>query len=301
MALPVPDRRRGAVAVGAVLFLLGATVIACAGPVGADSVTAPQLQALAARAVDDPRALAQLRAVTDVDGQPVDIGPALAGAEGPALAARLRVMAGPPAAGGGAPAVAPGDARTEAGRVLDGRRFQPSRVPRPLKGVLTTMGRWLQPLVEPFGGLWDRVRGSLGTQLALAVLVFVATALISLRLVRRRGPGALDRSRPVGVAPTGLDPDRLEREAAAAEEAGDFGHAVRLRFVAGILRLDRAGAISYRSSMTTGQLARGLRSPTFAGLAGTFDEIAYGGRAAQASDVHAARSAWPAVLAEARR
>ena len=273
--------------------------ISAAGPAAAQSVSGSQLQALAERAGDDPRALAQLRAVREVDGKAVDLGRALSGAEGPALASRLRALAAGVARG--SDAVAPDEARADAERVLEGRRFQPSRVPRPFAGILTTLGRWLKPVADPLGRLWSRVADSIPAQIALVVLVFLVAAAISLRLVGRRSPRALARSRSIGVDAEGLDPDTLEREATAAEQVGDLDRAVRLRFVAGVLRLDRAGAISYRSSMTTGQLTSTLRSATFAELAAAFDEIAYGGRSAADTDVQTARSTWPRVLEEARR
>lgn len=274
--------------------------IAAAGPAAAQSVSRSQLQALAERAADDPRALAQLRAVRAVDGRPVDLGRALSGAEGPALASRLRALA----SGGGGPGsgvVASEEARADAERVLEGRRFQPSRVPRPFAGILRALGRWLKPVADPVGRLWSRIADSIPAQIALVVVVFLVAAVISLRLVGRRSPRALARARSIGVDAEGLDPDTLERDATSAERAGDLDRAVRLRFVAGILRLDRAGAISYRSSMTTGQLSSTLRSASFAELAAAFDEIAYGGRPAREPDVETARANWPRVLQEARR
>ena len=86
----MPDRRR------AVAVAVLAAIVVGIGPVGpasAQSVTGTQVQDLAARAAGDPRALAQLRAVREVDGRPVDMGRALAGAEGPGLAAGCRPSA----------------------------------------------------------------------------------------------------------------------------------------------------------------------------------------------------------------
>lgn len=272
-------------------------IVVPAGPAAAQSVTAGHLQELAARAAGDPRALAELRAVREVDGRPVDMARALAGAEGAALASRLQALSG----SAPAPAVAADQARADARDVLDGRRFKPARVPRPFAGVLRTLGRWLEPVGEPLGRLWGRVFDTVPGQLAAAGVVFVVAALVSLRLIGRRSPGNIRRSRPVGVDGAGLDPDDLERQAAAAERAGDLDHAVRLRFVAGVLRLDRAGVIAYRSSLTTGQLQARLHSASFAELAAAFDEIAYGGRPAGPDDVRAATERWPRVLAEASR
>jgi len=294
------DGRVKRTAAASVLALAVSVSLGRAGPASAQSVSAPQLQALAERAAGDRRALAQLRAVREVDGRPVDLGRSLAGAEGAALASRLRALA----AGGTAPntpVVASEVARGDAQAVLESRRFQPSRVPRPFAGILSTIGRWMKPVADPLGRLWERIAGTLAAQIALAVVVFLVAAAVSVRLVGRRSPRALDRSRPLGLDTEGLDPDSLEREAASAEQSGDLDRAVRLRFVAGVLRLDRAGAVSYRSSMTTGQLASILRSASFAELAAAFDEIAYGGRPAEESDVHTARATWPRVLAEARR
>lgn len=282
-----------------VLAVLAAIAVGAvpAGRAWAQTVTGTQLQDLAARAADDPRALAQLRAVREVDGRPVDMGRALAGAEGPELASRLRVLSGAPPAGS---AVAGAEARREAQDVLAGRRFTPARVPRPFAGILRTLGRWLEPVGEPLGHVWRRVADTVAGRLFLVGFVFLIAALLSVRLIGRRSPGNVHRSRPFGGDGDGLDPDELERQAIAAERAGDLEHAVRLRFVAGVLRLDRAGVIAYRSSLTTGQLRSRLHSAAFAELAAAFDEIAYGGRPAEEADLRAATEGWPRVLAEAR-
>ncbi len=285
-------RRRVAVFVVTVALLAGGS------PAGAQSVTETQLEDLAQRAASDPRALAQLRGVRQVDGRPIDVGRALAGAEGPALAARLRTLAD-----GGAPAPAPvaaTEVRQEAEDVLAGRRFRPSRVPRPLQGVLRTLGRWLEPVADPLGRLWARLSSSVAAQLVLVGVVFAVAVGVTSLLVGRRSPDATHRSRRLGAEGEGVDPGELERQAAAAERSGDLDRAVRLRFVAGVLRLDQAGVLRYRSSMTTGQLRARLRSGSFAELAAAFDEIAYGGRPAEVADVRAAVDGWPRVLAEAR-
>jgi hypothetical protein len=73
---------------------------------------------------------------------------------------------------------------------------------------------------------------------------------------------------------------------------------VRLRFRAGLLRLGDRGAIRYRRSVTTGEVRRTLRSERFDDLAGTFEAVTYGGRAAEHRDVDAARRDWPRVLEE---
>jgi hypothetical protein len=75
--------------------------------------------------------------------------------------------------------------------------------------------------------------------------------------------------------------------------------ALRLRFRAGLLRLDDAGAITLRPSLTADQVARVVAVPAMHDLAMTFDEVVYGGRSATATDVDASRRAWTLVLASA--
>jgi hypothetical protein len=297
----VADRRAGRGVAVAALVLATAVVLALpavAQTSRGDSVTATQLRALAERAAADPGALAQLRAVRQVDGRPADMARALDGAQGPALAARLRSLAG---GADTASAVGPIDPRRDAADILGGRRFKESRVPRPLQGVLRRLGSWLEPIARPVGRLWGRLGDVFGLQLAVVVVVIAVAFATSLRLIRRHAPSAVARRRGARAAGGQLDPDRLEREAEEAEGAGDLDRAVRLRFVAGLLRLDRAGVLAYQPSLTTGQLRRLLRSGSFAQLAVAFDEIAYGGRHAAAPDVERARQEWPRVLEEASR
>ena len=76
------------------------------------------------------------------------------------------------------------------------------------------------------------------------------------------------------------DPRALDRRADAAEAAGDLEAALRLRFRAGLLRLDARGAIEFRPSISTYEVRRTLHSDDFDALAATFDDVVYGGRAA---------------------
>jgi hypothetical protein len=95
-------------------------------------------------------------------------------------------------------------------------------------------------------------------------------------------------------------PAELERAAEEAERSGDWERAVRLRFRAGLLRLDEARVLPFRESITSGEVARKLRSREFDGVARAFDEVVYGRRAALADDATGAREGWRRVLAEVR-
>ena len=289
----MPDR--GWRPAGGVLVAL--VVVGLASPAGAaERLRGDELRALAGRASSDPLAVRELRQVREVDGRPVDLRRALEGADRDTLRARLRALAHD--AGGGAVAT-PTSARRDALRILEGRKFQPARTPRPLRGALRRIGGWLGPVLEPLGRLWSTVSASTLGRVAVAVAVIAVATVASLGLVRRRSRAGVERV-PSGRRRRRVeDPAELEGRADAAERAGHLEEAVRLRFRAGLIRLDEAGALAYRPSLTTGELTRRLRSSTFDDLAAAFDEIAYGGRPASGTDLTSARQGWARVLEEA--
>jgi hypothetical protein len=202
--------------------------------------------------------------------------------------------------------VDPATARDAARSIVGSRRFQPEKVPRPFEGVLNWIGDRLKPighLLGPVGRLlgrvWDFLTHGLGSILGIAVLVGVVVC-IALALAQRRGRAestGAPRSKSVEES---LDPTRLERDAANAEAAGDYDRAVRLRFRAGLLRLDRAGVLTFRPSLTSGQAARVVRVDELDELAITFDRVVYGGTHAERTDADAARAQWPRVIETAR-
>jgi hypothetical protein len=280
--------------------LVIALTTGAAAPANAREASAAQVAALARQASTSPAALARLRAVDSVDGRPLRVADALAGATGAELRARLAVLV-TPATGHPGPTAA--GARSRAASIVAEQRFHGSSTPRPLHGVLTAIGKAVKVVLDPIGRLIDRLGGHVpggapAVWLLLAALVLAAAALFTSRAVRRRG-AEVERLRGMGVgAPGGLDPAALERAADEAERAGDLEHAVRLRFQAGLLRLDGVRAIEFRDSMTTTEVSHALDSPAFDELALTFEEVAYGGRDALPPDVDAARRGWPALLAE---
>lgn len=195
--------------------------------------------------------------------------------------------------------------RGSARSILAEQRFQATRLPRPLHGLFAQLGEWLAPVGRLIGTvfLWLVVvlpGGTFTLWPVLAGLVLLAVLLLTRRSVRRRTRAEQAQAQERALAVRAEDPDELERRADAAAREGDLDGAVRLRFRAGLMRLDARRAIALRPSLTTGEVARTLRSPVFAELAGTFEEVAYGGRAAHPEEVEAARSGWPRVLAEVR-
>jgi len=273
------------------------TVVLAAVPAPAEAVdrSGAEVRALAARAAQDPAALEALRQTDAVDGRAADLAAALDGAREEQLAARLRALARTRSPGR---APAPAAKRRDAARaILAQGRFETRAQPRARRTLGERVGDWIQ---RRFDALDDLVPGSSAITLALVgLLVLVIAAVLTARVTGRLqiAPGA----RPGGPRGRAADPAALELQAAAAEAAGDYAAGVRLRFAAGLLRLDAAQAIRLRPSLTTGQVGRALGSERFDALATTFDAVAYGGRTARPADARAAREMWPELLHEAAR
>ena len=76
---------------------------------------------------------------------------------------------------------------------------------------------------------------------------------------------------------------------------------MRLRFRAGLLRLDANDVLVYRPSLTTGEVAAAVSLPSFHRVGSDFDAIAYGGREAHEQDARASREGWQRVLEQVGR
>jgi Domain of unknown function (DUF4129) len=192
-------------------------------------------------------------------------------------------------------------ARKEAKRILSEPRFRRSRTPRPFEGLFRRLGRLLVDPVQSFFRRLGRHLPDIGSPpwLIVALAVVTAAAVVTVRLSRDRARERFPRGSR-RAAEDRLDPEELERLAEEAERRGELADALRLRFRAGLLRLDGLGAIELRPGLTNAAAARLLRSRRFDRLAVDFDEVVYGGRSATAEDVDEARAAWPRVLEEAR-
>ena len=279
-------------------------------PALAAEATRTEVLDLAHDATFDDDAREQLLAIDEIEGQPVDMHRLLEGAEGAELEQRVRALLLHPAA-----PTDPGDPaadRAAAKEIVAQDRFQPDEIPRPFRGPLEWIADRLEPVGNAIGSFFRWIArlfsivasgtpggaATLWMLLGLAIVALVAWQ--ARRVVERRGR-ARPEAAPDGVPLRADDPRELERQAAAARARGEHDLAVRLLFRAGLLRLARARAIPPRSSLTTGQLRRLLEMPEFDALGRSFDEIAYGRRAATDADSDAARSGWSEVLRKAAR
>jgi hypothetical protein len=277
-------------------FAVVALALAAPSPAAAEAVSASELVAIADQAVDDDAARARLLGVDEVDGRPVAVRLALAGARGKEIADRARLIA----ALATTPQGAPGEARAQARAVLDDARYHGAGLPRPLEKPLAWLSDRLEPVIDRINDLGGGVPGGPPVVWTLfAILVLLLASMVTSTSIRRRAI-AIERERAAAV-PEADDPHALERAAGEAERDGQWERAVRLRFRAGLLRLDRRKVLDYRPSLTTGEVARTIRVPAFDEVGARFDEIAYGGRAAEREDAEASERGWKDVLTEVAR
>lgn len=199
------------------------------------------------------------------------------------------------------------DARRQAAHILSQPPFatKSSRLPDPLGGVLHAIGRAYDDTLGKLFTWFGRHLSSTAhhvfgryTWLGLSVIAIAIGVLIGVLLVRRRS--RVKRAEPTTDidAPGGEDVGMLEAAADAAEARGDLEEAVRLRFRAGLSRLESVGVIASRLVTTTGQVREAVQNPTFDSLAERHEAIAYAGQPASPADAGSARERWPRVIAE---
>jgi hypothetical protein len=282
--------RRNHVALWATCWLL-----AVATPAGAREATAEEVASLARSAASgNESALQRLRDIDRVEGRTVDLESALDTA-GTDLTSRLQMLTRTESAS------APSDPQGAARDILSERRFHGTDLPQPLREPLEALADRLRDIGAPFARVLDAVPGEGSVEwVVLAMIVAAVSVFVALRLARRRA-----RLRAEAFAGTmrveSLDPGLLEADADRAEAEGHLERALRLRFAAGLLRLDGRRVIRFTPSLTTGDVARRLGSPDFDHLASIFDEVVYGRRPPTRADIEVSREGWTKVLTGAGR
>lgn len=274
-------------------------------PALAAEATAAEVRRLAGDAVFDDEVLARLREVDEIDGRPADLDRVLEGASGEEIERRVGTLLDMTGDAGSASDAAA--SRAEAARILEQDRYRPDDIPRPFRGPLEWIADRLEPVgdaidsaygwvADIFSAMAQGVPGGAATLWTIFGMAIIAVVVRQTKHVVDRRTRARSRDREDHAALRGDDPRDLERRAAAARARGDHELAVRLLFRAGLLRLARARVIPARDSLTTGDIRRLLDSPQFDRLGASFDEIAYGRRAATDADSRSARETWSELL-----
>jgi len=208
----------------------------------------------------------------------------------------------------------PARARELAHQILSRAPFAhpPSHAPNPLGGFFSWLGRGLRFV---FGGFFSwlghhvfaPVANALAGDDGIALTVVTAVLLLGLgglvawllwrARTTRAATDAVHHARP----PAAVDADELDRRADAAAAAGDFTHAVRLRFEAGVQRLTERGVVVNGRTRTNHQLDRALHSDVFTELVATHERVVYGEETATPDDAARAAWGWSEVVRSATR
>jgi hypothetical protein len=187
--------------------------------------------------------------------------------------------------------------RERAQEILSQQRFHARKSPAPFRGVFRWLGDRLAPVLDPVQRFFARLFENTAAQVTLVIIVVLVVVVISRLAIRRRAATALgDGGRRARRGRD--DPAALEREAERAEADGDFEHAIRLRFRAGVLRLQLAGRVQRGDTTATRAIGRQLNSHLFDAIGDTFDAVAYGGNPATERDARSTRESWTRVLSE---
>jgi amino acid transporter len=194
------------------------------------------------------------------------------------------------------------DPRELAREILNERRFHRASIPHPLRGVFKWIGDRAHALSHGINDFVQSIASALsvGPWVAwvLLGLLVAGVAIVLARIaVRRAQGGAAAREAATAQGPSA---SQLQRDADAAERAGRYADALRLRFGAGLLTLAQRGVIERRASLRSAEVAATLGSERFDALSHAFDEVVYGGRPALEPDAVAARTGWSDVLAKER-
>ncbi|NMO92781.1 DUF4129 domain-containing protein [Actinomycetospora sp. TBRC 11914] len=168
-------------------------------------------------------------------------------------------------------------------------------------GVLARAGRWLLDRVGDLVALLTGTRaGGAGGVLVVVALVVVLVLVVRWRLGRAARTA---RRRAAPLDPTGTSAEAHRRRAAEHEAAGRPDDAVREWMRALVRGLEERDLLAARAGCTAGEAAREVTT-TLPGAAGAvtdaarcFDEVVYGGRAADPDAVARIRGADEAARA----
>jgi len=256
------------------------------GAIDADAVTVSEL----AEAGDIER----LGEITSVDGIPVNMDRMLDGQRVDRRVETLENLFPPNVDPPFASRIDPETARSVASEVLEQSKYDvptESAFDRFLAQAQAWLAETLARLVTALGGARNA---------GLIALAIVALAgLGGFAFLARRRTATIERTTNLErILAEGGDPEEYERLAALADREGRFSDSIRYRFVAGLLRLDIAGRITFRPGLTTGQIIDDLEDERFARLARQFEDVAYGGRNATEEMRDRSIEEWSAILGE---
>jgi hypothetical protein len=242
----------------------------------------------------DDTDLDALGSITEIDGVAIDMG-AILDATGSDLDRRLDTLADLLARTGTPDPGADASIET-ARRVLEQSKFEIGG-----EGFLDRFGALILAWFDRFlTWLSSALGGPTNTALVVIGVVVLAGLAAFTFLARRRSATLAEEFSLERLIAEGGDPAEFERSADAAAGRGAWDEALRFRFLAGLLRLDLSGRISFRPGLTTGEIAATLSDDRFDRLVETFNDVAYGGRHADEASYRQSVETWAELLATER-
>lgn len=191
----------------------------------------------------------------------------------------------------------PAEARRLAEKILSDRKYKEVRPPNPFERPIAWVGGTVRRLFSAVADFVDKLIPGNARQAwgVIALVAGLATALFVIQLAVRR-----QRIRAAGdVDKLNLsteDPSELEALAAAAASRSNFGESIRLRFRAGLVRLEQNRRITDPTHQTNGDIYEAVRAEPLLDLQRQFDHVIYGGSEANAQDEVEAVRNWNDLL-----
>ncbi len=238
--------------------------------------------------------LSALQSIADIDGLPLDMA-AIIDATGTDLDRRLETLSDLLARQLGSD-VDVGEITATARRVLEQDKYEVAG-----EGFLDRIGALILAWFDRFlSWLSSALGGPTNTALVvIGVVVLFGLAAFTF-LARRRSAALADEFSLERLIAEGGDPAEFERSAAEAAARSSWDEALRYRFLAGLLRLDLSGRISFRPGLTTGEIAATLSDEGFDRLVDVFNDVAYGGRHADEAAYRTSVETWRELLTPER-
>lgn len=242
----------------------------------------------------DAQNLDRLRSVAEVDGVPLEMD-VLIDTTASDLDRRLETL-GDLLARQSSLAVDAESAVETARQVLGQSKYQVGG-----EGFLDRFGALILAWFDRFlAWLSSALGGPTNTALiVIGIVVLVGLAAFTF-LARRRSATLEEEFSLERLIAEGGDPADFERSAEDAAARGAWDEALRFRFLAGLLRLDLSGRITFRPGLTTGEIAATLSDERFDHLVDMFNDVAYGGRHADEASYRSSVQTWTDVLSDAR-
>lgn len=181
----------------------------------------------------------------------------------------------------------------------------------PLVGFFTSIGKFVDKyvfhpinitiskffhLINPFNSHSSAF--VLGLRLVITIIVLTVLIRLIYYLSRRYFMAQqIDKTlEKLDKATNQLNPDELIKKAKQAEANNDYKTALRLRFIAGLLTIERNGWAHDLLKKTNFEINETLKVKGFQKVSDDFNNIVYGNMKATINHIEVAKQTWPEII-----